>query len=176
MIVGSVSDTSQTHRVASYLERVIAERDDLELRRFDAGDTGMKITDKARNPVQDYTDKVNWADGFIIVSPEYNHSFSGPLKMTLDLLLPEYYYKPVGMVGVSAGMLGGARMIESLAQVVRELGMPVSRVDLTFARVKEAFDDDGEPKDEKMPERIIKFMNELLFLTKSMMWGRANLK
>ncbi len=61
------------------------------------------------------------ADGFLIVSPEYNHGYPGELKLLLDEFYEEYQHKPVGLCGVSAGKLGGARMIEQLRLVFIEL-------------------------------------------------------
>ena len=66
---------------------------------------------------------VERADGLIIVAPEYNHSFPGLLKHVLDTNLKEYIHKAVGVCGVSAGPFGGARMIQSLVPVLRELGL-----------------------------------------------------
>ncbi len=61
------------------------------------------------------------ADGFLIVSPEYNHGYPGELKLLLDEFYEEYQHKPVGICGVSAGKLGGARMVEQLRLVFIEL-------------------------------------------------------
>lgn len=84
------------------------------------------------------------ADGFIIVTPEYNHSFSGELKLLLDMAFKEYERKPVGLVGVSDGQYGGARMVEHLQPVLanfRLIHVPapvlVSNVDLWAKNPKE---------------------------------------
>src|SRR5881398_3670821 len=50
------------------------------------------------------------ARGLVIVAPEYNHSFPGLLKHTLDSCLSEYIHKAVGLVGVSAGPFAGIRV------------------------------------------------------------------
>jgi NAD(P)H-dependent FMN reductase len=71
---------------------------------------------KARKP--NVLQKKAWhADGFIIVSPEYNHSYPGELKMLLDMLFSQYAHKPVGICGVSSGAWGGTRMVEQLRLV-----------------------------------------------------------
>ena len=57
---------------------------------------------------------MNRADAIVIVVPEYNHSFPGLLKHVLDSCLKEYIHKAVGVVGVSAGPFGGARVIQHL--------------------------------------------------------------
>ncbi|WP_343317358.1 NAD(P)H-dependent oxidoreductase [Arthrobacter sp. TMP15] len=58
-------------------------------------------------------------DGFIIVTPEYNHSIPGALKDALDYLFGEWHNKAVGFVGY--GLLGGARAVEHLRTISAEL-------------------------------------------------------
>jgi len=74
--------------------------------------------------------------GFIIVSPEYNHSFPGELKLFLDEFYEEFNYKPVGICGVSSGKLGGARMVESLRLVLIEFMMIPLRNAVYFSNVR----------------------------------------
>lgn len=83
------------------------------------------------------------ADGFIIVSPEYNHSFPGELKLLLDEFYEEYQHKPVGICGVSVGKLGGARMVEQLRLVLIELQMINLRNAVYFSNV-ENFENEKE--------------------------------
>ncbi|MGI0141909.1 MAG: NADPH-dependent FMN reductase [Candidatus Micrarchaeales archaeon] len=71
--------------------------------------------------IQKWSDKIKEADAFIIVTPEYNHSYSAVLKNALDSVYHEWGKKSVGFV--SYGSVGGARAIEQLRQVVIELQM-----------------------------------------------------
>ena len=80
-------------------------------------DAGQAIKDPK------YAEKMNRADALVIISPEYNHGYSGLLKHVLDSCLKEYIHKAVGIVGVSAGPFGGARVIENMLPVMRELGL-----------------------------------------------------
>ena len=57
---------------------------------------------------------MNRADALVIVAPEHNHGYPGPLKHVLDTNLKEYVHKAAGIVGVSAGVFGGARVIQNL--------------------------------------------------------------
>ncbi|MBI3966262.1 MAG: NAD(P)H-dependent oxidoreductase [Chloroflexi bacterium] len=64
---------------------------------------------------------VDAADGYVIVTPEYNHGYPAALKNALDHTFVEWHRKPVAFVGY--GGVGGARAIEQLRQVVVELEM-----------------------------------------------------
>lgn len=65
---------------------------------------------------------VDNADAFVLVTPEYNHSFPGRLKLALDALYHEWCRKPVGFVSYG-GQSGGLRAVEALKPVVAALGM-----------------------------------------------------
>jgi NAD(P)H-dependent FMN reductase len=115
------------------------------------------------------------ADGLIIVTPEYNHAYPGSLKRALDVLIKEYIHKAVGLVGVSSGWAGGARAVEALVPVVRELGLVVTFTDLYFPKVQDSFNEDGSPKDDGVYKRIDGFVEELTWIAKSLRYGRENL-
>jgi NAD(P)H-dependent FMN reductase len=91
------------------------------------------MSEEKRNKMSEI---LNSLDGFIIVSPEYNHSFPGELKLFLDEFYEEFNHKPVGICGVSVGKLGGARMVESLRLVLIEFMMIPLRNAVYFSNVK----------------------------------------
>jgi NAD(P)H-dependent FMN reductase len=70
----------------------------------------------------DWSARVASADGFIFVSPEYNHSYSAPLKNALDYLAVEWAFKPLGLV-TYGGHAGGVRAAEHLRSIAGELKM-----------------------------------------------------
>ena len=90
------------------------------------------MTPVKRLKTVEFSAMVARADGLILVVPEYNHSFPGLLKHVLDTNLKEYIHKAVGVCGVSAGPFGGARMIQSLVPVLRELGLVTIFSDVYF--------------------------------------------
>ncbi len=92
-----------------------------------------EMNEEKRNKLSEIFNK---AQGFIIVSPEYNHSFPGELKLLLDNFYEEYSHKPVGICGVSVGKLGGSRMVEQLRLVCIELSMIPLRNAVYFSDVK----------------------------------------
>jgi NAD(P)H-dependent FMN reductase len=122
-----------------------------------------------------YNRIVKEADAYIIVTPEYNHSFPGALKTLLDSALKEYIHKPVAIAGVSNGRWGGTRALEHLIPVLRELGMIVSFADLFFPQIDDLFDDEGHIKDKSYDKRVKNTYTELLWLAETLKWGRKNL-
>ena len=112
------------------------------------------------------------ADALVIVSPEYNHGYSGLLKHVLDSCLKEYIHKAVGIVGVSAGPFGGTRVIENLLPVMRELGLVTIFWDVNFSSVQKVFAPDGKLLDESYVRRIDKFLKELIWMAKTLRQGR----
>jgi NAD(P)H-dependent FMN reductase len=100
------------------------------------------------------------ADGFVIVSAEYNHSVSAALKNLLDHYQSEYLYKPSAIVTYSAGPYGGVRALVNLRAILAELGTPSIPSALPVSGVLAAFDDDGKALDKTYDERIIKFLDE----------------
>ena len=123
----------------------------------------------------DFSSKVSKADALVIVSPEYNHGYSGLLKHVLDSCLKEYIHKAVGIVGVSAGPFGGARVIQNLLPVMRELGLVTIFWDLNFSSVQKAFSTEGVLLDDSYSRRIDKFLKELVWMAKTLRHGREQI-
>lgn len=84
------------------------------------------MTGEYRTPeINRWAEKIKEADGFIMVTPEYNHGYPSSLKNNIDYLAREWYKKPVAFV--SYGAAGGVRAVEQLRQVIVQLQMaPVS--------------------------------------------------
>lgn len=176
-LLGTTRQDRATEAAAKWLHKRADARDDIasdffDVRSlvFDGNDEGQHI--KEANAV--WRDKVVSADGLMIVTPEYNHGYPGSLKLALDTLLPEYMHKAVGLVGTGGGF-GGARVVENLTPVVRELGLVVSSVSLYFPKIRQAFDEEGNPADEAVLSRAEAFFDELVWLSRVLKWGRENL-
>src|SRR5881396_307639 len=122
----------------------------------------------------DFSAKMSKADALVVVSPEYNHGYSGLLKHVLDSCLKEYVHKAVGVVGVSAGPFGGTRGIQDLLPVLRELGLVTIFWDVNFSSVQSLFDDSGALRDQAYLPRIDKFLKELVWMARTLRHGREH--
>jgi NAD(P)H-dependent FMN reductase len=127
--------------------------------------------ESAKDP--DFSEAMNRADALVIVAPEYNRGYPGLLKHALDTNLHEYIHKAVGVVGVSSGIFGGARVIENLLPVLRELGFVTIFWDVNFNNVRTRFDEEGGLVDDSFLS-IDKFLDELVWMAETLRYGRDN--
>ena len=100
------------------------------------------------------------ADGFVVVSAEYNHSISAALKNLLDHFQSEYLYKPSAVVTYSAGPFGGVRALVNLRAILAELGTPSIPSAFPISAIGSSFDDEGNALVEAYDKRVVKFLDE----------------
>jgi len=175
VILGTSRQGRKSEHVAHFLLSEMKKRPEIETELIDIRELKMTLDDAGASMADpDYVKKCMRADGLAIVVPEYNHGYPGLLKHALDMCLEEYVHKAVGFCGVSAGPFGGARVIENLVPVARELGLVVTFTDVNFSKVGDAFDEQGKLKEEKYVGRVAKFLNELVWMSRVLRSGRAN--
>jgi len=153
------------------------KRPEIETKLFDANDFVLPHDDYGqgiKHLFPEWRDTIIKADGLVIVSPEYNHGYPGTLKAVLDLLLKEYIHKAVAFVGVSAGPWGGTRVIEAMVPMVRELGLAVTFTDLNFPSIQKTFDVEGKLLNPAFEQRARDFLDELVWMSLVLKWGRQN--
>ncbi|MGP3637761.1 NADPH-dependent FMN reductase [Streptomyces sp. 24-1644] len=107
------------------------------------------------------------ADAFVVLTPEYNHSFPAPLKNLIDWHHAEWQAKPVAFVSYG-GISGGLRAVEQLRQVFAELHAVSMRDTVSFHHAGTHFDDEGRHKDPAVPDAAAKSMLDQL-----VWWGHA---
>ena len=112
------------------------------------------------------------ADGFVVVSAEYNHSIPAALKNLLDYYQSEYFYKPSAIVTYSAGPFGGVRALINLRAILAELGTPSIPSAFPVSRIGSAFDDDGNALDKAYDDRIVRFLDEYEWYTNALKRAR----
>ncbi len=176
ILLGTTRPGRRSENVSKLVLDVAKNIEDIEVELVDPLDFKFPFDgndDENKDPR--YTKLTEEADGFFVVTPEYNHSFPGTLKRMLDSELKNYIHKPVAFCGVSDGYFGGARAIEALVTTVRELGLVVTFTDVHFPKVIDTFDKDGKLLDEKYIERIKRSFEELIWMAKTLKYGRENI-
>ena len=132
VIIGSTRQNRFSEKPARYIFDELKKKENIQVELIDLRDWPLPFYDEVVSPAvnkgnysnelgKKWAVKVGEADGYIMVTPEYNHGYSAVLKNALDWVFPEWNGKPVGFV--SYGNAGGARAIEQLRQVVIELQM-----------------------------------------------------
>ncbi|HKF93682.1 MAG TPA: NAD(P)H-dependent oxidoreductase [Gammaproteobacteria bacterium] len=178
VLLGTNRKGRNSEAVARWLAAEMEKRPELQTKLFDSRDFALPQDDYGqaiKNSFPEWRDAIIQADGLVIVAPEYNHGYPGALKSVMDILLQEYIHKAVALVGVSAGPWGGTRVIEGLVMMVRELGLSVTSMDLNFPQVQKKFDDNGKLLDDAYHERVKGFLDELIWMSRTLKWGRENI-
>jgi NAD(P)H-dependent FMN reductase len=111
IIIGSTRTGRLGPTVAAWFAARAAARDDFAVDVIDLADV---------NEVAALGPRLDAADAFVVITPEYNHSFPAPLKHAIDAFSVEWRAKPLGFVSYG-GASGGLRAVEQLRQVFAEL-------------------------------------------------------
>ncbi len=193
VILGSVRQGRFGERPARWLIEGLKEWGEIDAELLDLKDYPMPFFDSPVSPamlgrkypnevVQRWADKLNEADAFILISPEYNHSFSAVLKNAIDWTNPEWLRKPVGFV--SYGSTGGARAVEHLRGVAIELkAVPINRsVHISWDFIMKAVKNPQVQNSELFAplrngslgqDTLAVFVNDLLWMAKALKGARA---
>lgn len=94
----------------------------------------------------DFTRRIGEADGVVVITPEYNHSYPATLKQAIDFVRDEWYAKPIAFVSYG-GVSGGLRAVEHLRGVFAELHATTIRESVSLHGYPNLFDDSGELHD-----------------------------
>jgi NAD(P)H-dependent FMN reductase len=144
IILGSTRPNRNGEQVANWVLEIASVRDDAEFELVDLRDYPLPHLDEPLPPslgqyqndhTKEWADKIASFDGFVFVTPEYNHSTSGVLKNAIDYLYAEWNNKAVGFV--SYGAVGGARAAEHLRLVAAELQMADVRQQVALSLITE---------------------------------------
>jgi NAD(P)H-dependent FMN reductase len=144
IILGSTRPNRNGEQVAKWVLDIASRRDDAEFELIDLRDYPLPHLDEPVPPslgqyqnehTKQWAQEIASFDGFVMVTPEYNHSTSGVLKNAIDYLYAEWNNKAVGFV--SYGSAGGARAAEHLRLVVGELQMADVRQQVVLSLITE---------------------------------------
>jgi NAD(P)H-dependent FMN reductase len=140
VIMGSTRPGRKAADVARWVHGIASLRADAVFELVDIQDFNLPLLDEPVPPSmgqysKDHTKawaaKIDQYDGFVFVTPEYNHGISGALKNAIDFLYKEWNNKAAGFVGY--GSAGGARAVESLRLVMAELQVATVRAQVMLS-------------------------------------------
>ena len=176
VVLGTTRQGRMSAHAAQFVKNEISRRQGIETELIDIAQRPLATHD-AGEALKDppFAERMARADALVLVIPEYNHGYPGLLKHVLDTCLKEYIHKAVGIAGVSAGPFGGARVIQNLLPVMRELGLVTIFWDVNFSSVQNVFSPEGKLLDEAFLRRIGKFLDELVWMAKTLRYGREQI-
>lgn len=170
IITGSPRINSVTRRVAKNIQKWFTSNTDHEADIIDMKDWNLPhlqsvfvSVERTPDEFKPLAKRVFEADAFILVTPEYNGSYSPALKNLLDHF-PKQHHKPFGIVTASPGALGGMRAAQQLLLLVPALFGFASPYLLIVPGVDKKFDEEGNLKDAAFEKNIHNFMSEFLWL------------
>lgn len=183
VILGTVREGRQSEHVARWAHKRLAARPGVSSALVDPRDLPFgnlverEFEMKVRPPVvAKFVDDMTRADGFLVVTPEYNHGVPGALKNLLDVTFKPWNRKPFAFVGCSNGMAGGLRVIDMMRQVSAGLGAVSVPAHMPVPNVDKAFGPDGPASDgEAWTKRLDKLLDELVFYAEALKPARAAL-
>ncbi|CAN5192272.1 NAD(P)H-dependent oxidoreductase [soil metagenome] len=185
IIAGSTRPGRFNIQPSTWIFEVAQKRDDIEVEIVDLMDINLPMLDEGIPASQQKYEKEHtkrWAkiiaeaDGFIFVTPEYNHSMSGALKNAIDYLYTEWTYKPVSFVSYGS-LAGGSRAVEHLRGIAGELKMYDMREQVMLPNYWEDLDENGVYQLSDRHEHAAQLMLEpLVFWAKQMKIARAELE
>jgi NAD(P)H-dependent FMN reductase len=120
-----------------------------------------RLRDYTHQHTKDWSARVEAADAFVFVMPEYNYGFTAPLKNAIDYLHVEWHYKPVGLVSYG-GISAGTRAAQMVKQVVTTLKMTPLPEAVSIPFVAQFIDDEGVLRpNEVMEQAATAMLDEL---------------
>lgn len=184
VIVGSVREGRQGRAVTEWFLGAAAGDDSLELDVIDLAEVelplvmpgwGGRPSPEAVAALADVSPRLASADAFVVVTPEYNHSFPAALKNFIDWHHAQWQAKPVGFVSYG-GLGGGLRAVEQLRLVFAELHAVTVRDSVSLHGPWSGLGQDGEPRDAAVCAGAAKGMlGQLAWWGRVLRTGRAEL-
>jgi NAD(P)H-dependent FMN reductase len=170
IISGSPRLQSVTRRVALYLKNWFAKNSGHEIGLIDMKDWPLPMIqtvwvspDKVPAEFKPLAERIFQADAYILVTPEYNGSYSPALKNLLDHF-PKRHHKPFGIVTASPGAMGGMRASQQLLLLIPALFGILSPYMLVVPSVDKKFSPDGDLLEESFQNSVHNFSSEFLWL------------
>lgn len=186
VIMGSTRPSRFSETPTQWIFNELKKQNGVDVEVLDLRDYPMPFFDEAVSPsmktepykhpvVKKWTAKIAEADGFVVVTPEYNHGYPAVLKNAFDYVYPEWNQKAIGFV--SYGSVAGARAVEQLRMVAIELQMVPIRAAIHLPPDKWVPVLIGKAPAETLFEAVAvpaqKFIEQLLWWTKALKNARA---
>ena len=188
VIIGSTREGRNADPVCRWLVPIAQEHGAFEVETLDLRDWPLPLFQETiatvgdfANPtysdplVKRWNDKIEQADAYIIVTPEYNRSIPAVLKNAIDTVFFSFRFrqKPAAFVAYSLGFTAGARAIEHLTQIMVETEAVPVRTPTLIPFVANAFDEDGKSTNPGVSASASVMLDDLAWLGKALKAARS---
>lgn len=184
IIAGSTRPGRFNGQPAEFVYNIARARKDMEAELVDLKEVNLPLLDEAvpasmgkysHEHTKRWADIIGQSDGFVFVTPEYNHSYSPALKNAIDYLYKEWNYKPVSFVSYGS-LAGGARAVEHLRGVAGEVKMYDLREQILLPNYWENLDGEGKYRfGERHKRAVSSMLDGLVFWSNIMKEARRGL-
>lgn len=187
VLYGSYRSDRMGIRLAHYLVEQLRERgDDAEL--IDAKAIGLPMLDRmykeypegeAPPAMEALAEKIRTADGFVLVTGEYNWGVQPGLKNLTDHFLEEWFWRPAAIASYSAGRFSGVRAATVWHGTLSEMGMVVISSSLAVGPIAQTLDENGTPTGDggkSLARAFPRFADDLTWWAEAAKAQRAKVK
>lgn len=182
VIVASTRPGRVGRTVADWFIGLAEQHGGFEVQVSDLAELALPLMNEPQHPklrryqhqhTKEWSARVDAADAFVVVMPEYNYTFTAPLKNAIDYLHAEWAYKPVGFVSYG-GVSGGLRAVQSLKPVVSTLNMFALPAAVSLRFVANSIVDGTLVPDEPATGTAKAMLDELVRVAEALRPLRAN--
>lgn len=174
ILYGAIREGRLSIRAARAIDKALRDSGKADVTFIDVKDYDLPLMENRlkdmKDPLPDVVKvgkMIEDADGLIFVTPEYNNSYSGPLKNTVDYYTKEWGKKPIGIVCGSNGKQGGINASNLLQLLVLAIGaFPMPRK-LLVPELDKSLDENGNPQNETMANNLDRFVKEYLWFAEA---------
>jgi NAD(P)H-dependent FMN reductase len=176
VLVGSTRDGRRGRDVADWYVATIAGDDRVTVDVVDLADIDLPdhYTFRAEDGVAELRARLDQADAFVVVTPEYNHSYPASLKEAIDYAKSEWFRKAIAFVSYG-GVSGGLRAVEHLRGVFAELHAVGTRESVSFHGPFNDFGSDGPSDPESASQAVTVQLDDLVWWATTLRSGRDRL-
>jgi NAD(P)H-dependent FMN reductase len=173
IIIGSIREGRQSQKAAYFLQKKLNGRlidtDIIDLAAYPLPIMEERITSDPNPPINALliSEKLKNSDALILVTPEYQGSFTGVLKNALDYFLPEFSKKVIGVATTAGGRMGGINASVQLQHVILSMGAYPLPQKLIVSEIQNAFDEEFNPKQELLAKQAEKFVDEFVWFAQA---------
>jgi len=166
---GSYRSDRQGIKAAKFIIDQLQQRNHevifVDAKEYDFGilDRMYKEYDQGQAPTKmvELAEHIRTADGFVVITGEYNHSIQPGLSNLMNHYLEEYYFRPAGILSYSVGGFGGVRAAIQLRSFLGEMGMVTISTMFAISKIGDSLDESGTPKEAGLTKKVGQFLDEL---------------